>query len=133
MESISFFPSFLRMLSALIIVLGIMIGGTYLIRKYFLPTISDAVPGAAITILATRYVGQKSSIVLLDILGQLVVVGVANNQLSLITTISDPTARDRLGGLTRKTEEIPSLIDGLARYRDRLLSRKYTGKDERGK
>ena len=132
MDSISFFPSFLKMLSALVIVLGIMIGGTFLVRKYFLPTLSNTAPGAAINILATRYVGQKNSIALIDILGHLVVVGVANNHLSLITTISDPAAKEKLNGLTRKNGEFPSLIDGLARYRNRFSPRKYAGKDEQG-
>ncbi len=133
MDSIALFPSLFKMLSALIIVLGIMIGGTFLIKKFFLSTTSDTGEGALINIIATRYLGPKSNIMLVEILGNIVVVGVANNQMSFITSISDPIALEKLKGLTKKDREYSSLMDNLAKYRQRLSSRKYTGKDEQGR
>lgn len=132
MDSIAFFPSLFKMLSALVIVLGIMIGGTYCIKKFFLPTPSDRGEGAVINVIATRYLGPKSSIMLIDVLGHFVVVGVANNQMSLITTISDPAAIEKLKGLGRKEKDYPPLMRSLTKYRQRLLSRNYAGKDKQG-
>lgn len=131
MDSIAFFPSLFKMLSALAIVLGIMIGGMYFIKKFFLPTVSAAGEGEVINVIATRYLGPKSSIMLIDVLGHIVVVGVANNQMSLITTISDPTVMEKLKGLNRKDRDFPSLRDSLTKYRQRLSSRKQAGKDNR--
>ena len=132
MDSIAFFPSLFKMLSALAIVLGVMIGGTYFIKKLLLPTPSNASEGGLINVIATRYLGPKSSIMLIDVIGQIVVVGVTGNQMSFITTISDPAAMEKLNGLSRKDREFPSLMESLTKYRQRLVSRGRAGKDKQG-
>jgi flagellar biosynthetic protein FliO len=130
MDSMAFFPSLFKMLSALAVVLGIMIGGTYIIKKFLLPTTSDAGEGAPINVVATRYLGPKSSIMLIDVLGNIIVVGVTNNQMSFLTSISDPTSIEKLKGLNRKDREFSSLMDNVAKYRQRLLPRNRAGKGE---
>ncbi len=132
MDTIAFFPALFKMLSALAIVLGILVGGAFYVKRFFLQTASDSGDGTAINVLATRYLGPKSSIMLIDVLGQVVVVGVSNNQMSFITTISDPDAREKIKGLGGKGREFPTLLESLTKYGQKLSSRKPAGKDGQG-
>ncbi len=131
MDSMALFTSLIKMVSALAVVLGIMIGGTYFIRRFFLPATPDTGAEAPINVVATRYLGPKSSIMLIDVLGSVIVVGVANNQMSFLTSITDPAAVEKLKGLGRKDREFRSLMDNLAKYRQRLTARHRAGKDGR--
>jgi flagellar biosynthetic protein FliO len=99
METISFFPALLKMISALALVLGIMIGLAFLFRRFFQQTGIATSDGAAIHVLSVKYLGPKSSIMIVDILGQVVVIGVSHQQMSYITTIDDKEALLRLYSL----------------------------------
>jgi flagellar protein FliO/FliZ len=96
METISFFPALLQMISALALVLGIMIGLAFLFRRFFQQTGAPISDGAAIRILSVKYLGPKSSIMIVDILGQVVVIGVSQQHMSYITTINDKDALSKL-------------------------------------
>ena len=52
--------------------------------------------GHAIRILSTRYLGPKSSIMLVDVLGSVIAVGVTGSQISMLTTITDEESLERL-------------------------------------
>ena len=92
METISFFPALLKMISALVLVLGIMIGLAFLFRRFFQQTGMSMYEGTAIHVLSVKYLGPKSSIMIVDILGKVVVIGVSHQQMSYITTIDDKEA-----------------------------------------
>ena len=112
METISFFPALLKMISALALVLGIMIGLAFLFRRFFQQTGVSMSDGAAIHILSVKYLGPKSSIMIVDILGQVVVIGVSHQHMSYITTINDEEALLRLRSLSNMPgggkEQFPS-------------------------
>jgi len=122
MESISFFPALLKMISALALVLGIMIGLAFLVRRFFQQTGMATPDGSAISILTVKYLGPKSSIMIVDILGEVVVIGVSNQQMSYITTIDDTAALERLKSLSRQRGAQTVAIDPLDRYRDLIKS-----------
>lgn len=122
MESISFFPALLKMISALALVLGIMIGLAFLARRFFQQTGMATPDGSAISILTVKYLGPKSSIMIVDILGEVVVIGVSNQQMSYITTIDDTAALERLKSLSRQRGAQTVAIDPLDRYRDLIKS-----------
>jgi flagellar biosynthetic protein FliO len=115
MNPIPFLPSFLKMLSALAIVIGIMVGAMYFFKRVMQQTTAGADAGQAINIVAARYLGPRSSIMLVEILGQVVAIGVSHNQMSLLTTISDADALERLKGIQRQTKRLPPLTDYLRR------------------
>jgi len=122
MESISFFPALLKMISALALVLGIMIGLAFFARRFFQQTGMATPDGSAISILTVKYLGPKSSIMIVDILGEVVVIGVSNQQMSYITTIDDTAALERLKSLSRQRGAQTVAIDPLDRYRDLIKS-----------
>lgn len=118
MEPISFFPALLKMISALALVLGIMIGLAFLFRRFFQQTGISVSDGAAIHILSVKYLGPKSSIMIVDILGQVVVIGVSQQHMSYITTIDDEEALAKLQSLSntpeRRKGSSPSALGRLA-------------------
>jgi len=122
MEPISFFPALLKMISALALVLGIMIGLAFLVRRFFQQTGMATPDGSAITILTVKYLGPKSSIMIVDILGEVVVIGVSNQQMSYLTTIDDEAALAKLKSLSRRGVGQTVTIDPLDRYKDLIKS-----------
>ncbi|PKN33637.1 MAG: flagellar biosynthetic protein FliO [Deltaproteobacteria bacterium HGW-Deltaproteobacteria-19] len=115
----SFFSALLKMLFALAIVLGLLIGSVYFLKKFMAPA-GGGDEGQAIRILATRSLGPKSSILVVDILGKVVALGVTGAQISVLTDLDDPSTLDRLrpqGGAP--ASPLPMTLD---RYRKMLKS-----------
>ncbi len=130
METVSFFPALLKMISALAVVLGVMVGLAFLVRRFFPQTGMGGADGAPIQILAVRHLGHKSSIMIVDILGQAVVIGVSNQQMSYITTIDDAASLEKLAALSPKRTS-PAASVPLDRYREivkSLIGTKQDGK-----
>jgi flagellar biosynthetic protein FliO len=118
METISFFPALLKMISALALVLGIMIGLAYLVRRFFQQPGLAVPDGSAISILTVKYLGPKSSIMIVDILGQAVVIGMSNQQMSYIKTIDSADALEKLKILSRQRGSQTKPVDPLGRYKE---------------
>lgn len=121
MDSISFFWSFFKMLAALAIVIALMIVAAYFIKKYFLHSLPDIGGGALINILSTRHVSPKNSIILVEVLGQVMLVGVSGQQISLLSRIDDPAAMEKIHRTSPKGGLSPD-VDALARCKS-LFSR----------
>ena len=105
MDSISFFWSFFKMLASLAVVIGLMIGAMYLWKKYVYQSSSVIQGTGLINIISTHHLGPKNSIMLIEVLGKLMVVGFSGQQMSMLTSIDDPAALDKL----KKTRTIDSL------------------------
>jgi len=133
MDSISFFPSFLKMVSALAVVVGIMIAAMYFFKKIMHQTTSGVDDGSAIKIISARYLGPKSSIVLVDVLGHIIVIGISNHQMTLLTIISGPTSREKLKSIREGKGQSLPFRDYLSKYKIALQAMIRTGKDTYGK
>jgi len=94
----SYIASFIKMLFALGIVLGIMVGAVYLLKRITQHTATGGGSDGPIDVLATRYLGPKSSIMMLDVSGRILIVGVTVNGISLLTEIDDEEAVERIRG-----------------------------------
>jgi flagellar protein FliO/FliZ len=132
MNSPELLPSMIKIFSALAIVVGMMIASIYLAKKVMRKAGGKIGEEELIKIVATRYVGPKSNVMIIDVLGKLLVVGLTNNQMSLLTRIDDDQSLDWLktvqGGVHK-----PSLFsDQLAFYKSRLLSMCSSG-DKNGR
>ncbi len=101
MEPVSLFWSFLKMIFALAVVLGLMIVVALLLRRIMGRNVAGAQENEAISILATRYLGPKSSIVIVDILGHVLAVGVSAQQISALADLSGTETREKLRNLRR--------------------------------
>jgi len=111
------------MLVALAIVLGMMIGTMYFIKKILHSTSPAMNSGSLIKILASRYLGPKNSILIVDVAGEIIVVGLSNSQMSMLTTISDKDALDKLRNIGNK-DDMTSLpiSQQIARYKKKITS-----------
>ena len=112
------------MISALAIILGLLIGAMYFFKRFMKQTGAGMDQGELIRIMATRYLGPKNSIVVLDIVGQIVAVGLSGNQITMLTTISDPAAIDRLKSFKDQGKPLTSFAEHLFNYKAKLNSLK---------
>jgi flagellar biosynthetic protein FliO len=102
MDSISFFWSFFKMLVSLAVVIGLMIGAMFVMKKYFYQAPSAAQGTGVINIISTRPLGPKNGIMLVECLGKLILVSFSGQQMSTLTTIEDPGALDKLKNIQIK-------------------------------
>jgi len=114
-----FFSALLKMLFALAVVLGLLIGSVYFLRKFMVPA-GGGDEGQAVRILATRSLGPKSSILVVDILGKVVALGLTGSQISVIADLDDASALDRLR--PRGGAPVSPFPETLDRYRKLIKS-----------
>jgi len=90
MDNISLLSSFMKMIFALAIVLGLLIGVMYFIKKFMQHSAPSADNQSLINILSSRYLGPKSSIILVEVMEQVIVVGITGQQMTPLARIDDP-------------------------------------------
>ncbi|MEA3486386.1 MAG: flagellar biosynthetic protein FliO [Thermodesulfobacteriota bacterium] len=95
MSSPELFPSLLKIVSALAVTVGIMIVVAYLFKK-IVKRGSEINNDDLIKILSAKYLGPKSSIMLVDVLGNIMVIGISSSGISMLTEILDPESLERL-------------------------------------
>jgi flagellar protein FliO/FliZ len=120
MNEIAFFPSFVKILFALAVVLGLMVGAVYLMRRFLNQPSSGHRGGSLIQVVSTRYLGPKSSILLVDVLGKGIVLGLSNGQMTLLTAIDDGQALEKMKTFRQSEPSNPVLADFLKRYTDKI-------------
>lgn len=121
MDSVSFIWSFFKMLFALAIVIAMMIGTAFVLKKYFYRAPETGGGNQMIRILSTRYIDPKNSILLIDVLGQVMLLGVSANQISPLGTISDPKALEKLNDISFQPK-VPPLSQGLLSFKSILTN-----------
>ena len=86
--------------------------------------------GSLIQVVSTRYLGPKSSILLVDVLGKGIVLGLSNGQITLLTAIDDSQTLEKMKTLKQNAPPNPVLADFLKRYSDKF---KMLNSGERGR
>ncbi|HNU85996.1 MAG TPA: flagellar biosynthetic protein FliO [Syntrophales bacterium] len=127
MSTIDFLASLLKMISALAVVLGVMLAGLWAVRKFMNKTGSRVDSGQMIRVLSTRYLGPKSSILLLDVLGSVIVVGLSGGRMSLLTTITDEDSLERLRSTGPGEIEAQPFLDPISLYKRKLKTLSLVG------
>jgi flagellar biosynthetic protein FliO len=127
MSTFDFIASLLKMVSALAVVLGIMLAVLWAVRKLMKKTGTDVDDGHAIRILSTRYLGPKSSIMLVDVLGSVIVVGVTGSQISMLTTITDEDSLERLKSSRSGDGGSQAFLDQITLYKRKLKTLSLVG------
>ena len=113
------FSSALQMLMALGIVLGGLLGLFYLLKRY-LKRDAGGSHGKLIRVIASQYVGIKKNIAMVEVPGAVLVVGISNDKISLLTKIED---KEVLAGLRQESSgAMPSFSDQLQRLTMRFRS-----------
>jgi flagellar biosynthetic protein FliO len=110
-----------QMLMALGIVLGGLLVIFYVLKRYLKRDIGSS-KGQLIKVLASQYIGIKKNITLVKVPGTILVVGVSNDKISLLTQIQDQAIiedlRQEAAGIS------PSFADHLQRLTARFKSAK---------
>jgi flagellar biosynthetic protein FliO len=113
------FSSALQMLMALGIVLGGLLAVFYLLKRY-LKRDAGGAGGKLIRVIASQYVGIKKNIALVEVPGTILVVGISNDKISLLTKIED---KEVLAGLRQENSGgAASFSDQLQRLTTRFRS-----------
>ena len=107
----------LQMLTALAIVLGGLLAVFYLLKR-FLRRDAGGPGNPLIRVIASQYIGVKKNIALVEIPGTVLVLGVSNDNISLLTTIEDQSVVD---AIRQKSSRLtPSFSDHLQRLTTRF-------------
>lgn len=84
------------MIFALMVVLGLLIGVMYLMKNFMQRAVPSADHASLINVLSSRYLGPKNSIVLVEVLEQIIVVGISDRRMTALAQIDDPEAVARV-------------------------------------
>ena len=106
-----------KMLTALGIILGGLLICVYFIKR-FLNRNGGGSKEQLIKVIASQYIGIKKNISLVEIPGSILVVGVSNDNISLLTKIEDEKVLDALR--QENSRLVPSFSDHLQRLTGRF-------------
>ena len=110
----------IKMLSALGIVLGGMLMVFYFLKRY----LKRDLPGSKeklIKVLASSYIGVKKHISLIEVPGSVLVVGITNDNISLLSKIEDEEILDNLK-LSEEDRTQVSFSEHLKKWTSRLTA-----------
>jgi len=110
-----------QMLTALGIVLGGLLVAFYFMKRFFKRDVGGS-KEQLIKVIASQYIGIKKNISLVEIPGSILVVGVSNDNISLLTKIDDKVVLDVLRQETSRIT--PSFLDHLQRLTGRFKQAK---------
>jgi flagellar biosynthetic protein FliO len=83
-------PSGLKMVTMLSLVVGLMLVLFYLFKKYILKNTPFGGTDKLVQVLGTGFLGPKKNIVLVEVAGEILVLGISDDNISLLTNIQDP-------------------------------------------
>jgi len=116
--------STLQMLTALAVVLGGLLVVFYLVKR-FLRKDAGGLGNPLIRVIASQYIGVKKNIAMVEIPGTVLVLGVSNDNISLLTKIEDPSIVEAIRQDTSRLA--PSFSDHLQRLTTRFKQTKTDG------
>jgi len=111
----------MQMLTALGVVLGGLIVVFYFMKRFLKRDVGGS-NEALIKVIASQYIGIKKNISLVEIPGSILVVGVSNDNISLLTKIEDKVVLDDLR--QENSRIAPSFSDHLQRLTGRFKQAK---------
>jgi len=127
MGTFDFIASLVKMISALAVVLGVMLAGLWAVRKFMKKTGAGVDDERKIRVLNTRYLGPKSSIMHLDVLGSVIVIGVTGSQISMLTTITDEESLESLKSPRAGDGGSQAFLDQITLYKRKLKTLSLVG------
>jgi flagellar protein FliO/FliZ len=116
MDTISLVSSFFKMIFALAIVLGLLFGVMYFVKRFMSQVAPAADNRAIINILSSRYLGPKSSIILVEVMDHVIVVGISNQQMTTLAHIDDPLAVAEIKAKHAASPAMSSPANKIANY-----------------
>jgi len=110
MDALTYTSSLLKMLAALCIVLALMIGFHWLVKA--LRRRSSFLNGneEMLRVVVSKPLNHKNSLLLVDVLGELFLVGLSGGQMTCMSPLSDPAAKEKIRALPENPAHVPSLF-----------------------
>lgn len=102
--------SFVKMLSSLFILLSGILFMSYIVKRYLLKGEKGYGKNKIIRVLATSYIGTKKTIALVDVANEVLVVGISNNHISMLTKLKNNEAVERLKASSSFSECLDKFI-----------------------
>ncbi|MEE8269922.1 MAG: flagellar biosynthetic protein FliO [Nitrospinaceae bacterium] len=96
------FSASLKMAYTLILVLGLMFFVFYLVKKFGLRNSVFGGEGKPIKVLSTGFLAPRKSIALVEVAGDILVVGISNDQISLLSNVQDPDRIEQIKNTLHK-------------------------------
>ena len=118
------FSTAVQMLTALGIVLGGLLVVFYLVKRFLKRDVGGS-KEQFIWVIANHYIGIKKNIALVEVPGAILVVGVSNDNISLLTKIDDQSVLD--GIRQERSQSTPSFSDHLQRLTAKIKTTKQSG------
>ena len=130
---ISLFSSFLKMIFALAVVLGLLIGVMYFVKRFMQQTGTDSDNQSLINVISSKYLGPKSRIILVEVIDKILVVGVSHQQMTTLASIEDPLAIAKIKTSKASLRKVDFPGSKLAKYVSQfsLSPTKYKDKTEK--
>jgi len=113
MNSPELIPAFLKIVSALVLTVGIMILVAYLFKKIVKRTGAVIGNDDLIQVLSVKYLGSKNSIMLVNVLDNIMAIGISNGGISMLTEIVDIESLEKLKHIQGKKDQRKSFPDHL--------------------
>jgi flagellar biosynthetic protein FliO len=113
MNSPELFPSLLKVVSALAVTLCVMIVAVYLFKKIMKKGGVKMNDSELIHILSVKYLGPKNSIMLVNVLEHILVIGISSSKISLLTEIVDSGSLEQLKDIQGQESKPPPFADYL--------------------
>ena len=113
--------STLQMLTALAVVLGGLFVVFYFLKRFLRRDVGGT-GNPLIRVIANQYIGVKKNIALVEVPGTVLVIGISNDRISLLTKIEEPGVLDSIK--SNAVRPIPSFADHLQRLTTRLKQNK---------
>ena len=131
MNSPDLMQALLKMISALSVVVGIAFITLWGFRKLVNGRTHSRSNAKSIEIVSSKYLGSKHSIVLVDVVGHILVVGLSPSGMSMLAHLDDKDSHARLTGMCAKKGEDVSFIEYLSHLTSRLHSPGESGERQR--
>ena len=127
---ISLVSSFLKMIFALAIVLGLLIGVMYFVKRFMQQTGTASDNHALINVISSKYLGPKSSIILVEIMDKILVIGISHQQMTTLASIDDPLALAKIKTSRTSSRIVDFPGSKLAKYMSQLSLSSSKQKDK---
>lgn len=99
------FSASLKMVYTLVLVLGLMFVLFHLFKKFGLKNSVFGGEGKPIKVLSTGFLAPRKSIALVEVAGDVLVIGISNDQISLLGNVADPERIEEIkGGIAKKAQ-----------------------------
>ena len=123
------FSASLKMASTLGLVLGLIFVVFHLFKKFGLKNSVFGGEGKPIKVLSTGFLAPRKSIALVEVAGDILVIGISNDQISLLSNVQDPERIEKIKNTLHKKGHEQKPVAASSKYKSEAVE-PQAGKEE---